>query len=156
VGSVLLMVLGALADIAQPWPFAFLIGYVLVGKAPPALVTAVLGDNTEFLIVAAVTGGFLLVFLVHGISVLSEWINTKLDLSIALAFRSKLFGHALDLSDIFTDEAAPGDFMYRINYEARSVGAMAVAIPPLAQSLITLVGYFAIALTLDPLLALAA
>ena len=153
-GSVLLTVAGALADLATPWPFALLIGYVLVGKPAPAIVTAVFGINAEVLIAAAVSGGFLLVFVVHGIAVLSEWVNTKLDLSIALDFRTKLFAHCLELSDCFTDEAAPGDFMYRINYEARSVGAMAVAVPPLVQSLLTLVGYFVIALTLDPLLAL--
>jgi ATP-binding cassette subfamily B protein/subfamily B ATP-binding cassette protein MsbA len=155
VGSVLLTLVGALTDLAGPWPFALLIGYVLVGKPPPAIITAVFGSHTEVLITAAVAGGFLLVFLAHGIAVLSEWINTKLDLSIALDFRTKLFAHVLDLSDFFFDEAAPGDYMYRINYEARSVGAMAVAIPPLAQSVITIVGYFLIALTLDPLLALA-
>ena len=152
-GSVVLLVAGALADLATPWPFALLIGYVLVGKLPPGPVTTVFGVNTDVLIVAAVSGGFLLVLLVHGIAVISEWVNTKLDLSIALDFRTRLFAHCLELSDCFTDEAAPGDFMYRINYEARSVGAMAVAVPPLAQSLITLVGYFVIALTLDPALA---
>jgi ATP-binding cassette subfamily B protein/subfamily B ATP-binding cassette protein MsbA len=153
---VLLTLGGALADLAQPWPFALLIGYVLVGKQPPPIVTSIFGSSTEVLIAATVTGGFLLVFVVHGIAVLSEWINTKLDLSIALDFRTKLFAHVLGLSDFFFDEAAPGDYMYRINYEARSVGAMAVAIPPLAQSVVTLLGYFVIALTLDPLLALAA
>jgi len=156
VESVLLTVVGALADLAQPWPFALLIGYVLVQKAPPPVVTAIFGANTEFLIGTAVSGGILLVLLAHGIAVLSEWVNTKLDLSIALDFRTKLFAHVLELSDFFFDEAAPGDYMYRINYEARSVGAMAVAIPPLAQSVLTLAGYFVIALTLDPLLALAA
>jgi ATP-binding cassette subfamily B protein/subfamily B ATP-binding cassette protein MsbA len=155
VGSVLLTVAGALADLAQPWPLALLIGYVLIRKPAPEIVTSVLGNNTEVLITAAVAGGFLLVFLAHGIAVLSEWINTKLDLSIALDFRTKLFAHVLELSDFFFDEAAPGDYMYRINYEARSVGSMAVAIPPLAQGVITLAGYFIIALTLDPLLALA-
>jgi ATP-binding cassette subfamily B protein/subfamily B ATP-binding cassette protein MsbA len=156
VGSVLLTVAGALADLASPWPFALLVGYVLVRQPPPALVTTIFGSNAGVLIVAAVTGGFLLVFIVHGIAVLSEWVNTKLDLSIALDFRSRLFAHCLRLSDLFTDESAPGDFMYRINYEARSVGAMAVALPPLAQSLITLVGYFVIALSLDRSLALLA
>jgi ATP-binding cassette subfamily B protein/subfamily B ATP-binding cassette protein MsbA len=155
-GSVGLLVAGALSDLASPWPFALLVGYVLVRKPLPEPVTLVFGANTETLIVAAVGGGFLLVFIAHGIGVLSNWVNTKLDLSIALDFRSTLFAHCLELSDCFTDEAAPGDFMYRINYEARSVGAMAVAIPPLAQSLITLAGYFVIALTLDPVLALLA
>jgi ABC-type multidrug transport system fused ATPase/permease subunit len=156
VGSLLLTVVGAMADLAAPWPFALLIGYVLVREPPPAPITAVFGVNTEPLIVAAVSAGFLLVFLVHGIAVLAEWTNTKLDLSISLDFRTRMFAHALELSDCFTDEAAPGDFMYRINYEARSVGAMAVAIPPLAQSVLTLLGYFLIALSLDPVLGLLA
>ncbi len=155
-GSIVLTVFGALADLASPWPFALLVGYVLVRKPPPAPISDIFGLNAGVLITAAVTGGFLLVFIVHGIAVLSEWINTRLDLSIALDFRSRLFAHCLELSDCFTDEAAPGDFMYRINYEARSVGAMAVAVPPLAQSLITLIGYFVIALSLDPVLALLA
>src|SRR5215469_15373266 len=155
-GSVFLTIAGALADLAAPWPFALLVGSILAGKPPPAIVTQLWGNSTEFLIAAAVLGGFLLVFIVHGIAVFSEWVNTKLDLSIALDFRTKLFAHVLGLSDFFFDEAAPGDYMYRINYEARSVGAMAVAMPPIAQSVLTLAGYFVIALTLDPLLALAA
>src|SRR5215471_6436198 len=96
VESVLLTVVGALADLAQPWPFALLIGYVLVQKAPPPVVTAIFGANTEFLIGTAVSGGILLVLLAHGIAVLSEWVNTKLDLSIALDFRTKLFAHVLE------------------------------------------------------------
>ncbi|HXA42101.1 MAG TPA: ATP-binding cassette domain-containing protein [Candidatus Solibacter sp.] len=152
--SITTTILGAVLTLAQPWPFALLIGYVLVHRAPPQIVGQLFGLNTEFLVAAAVAGGFLLVFLIHGIAVINEWVNTRLDLSIALDFRSDLFAHCQELTDCFTDEAAPGDFIYRINYEAYAVGAMAVSIPPLAQSLLTLLGFFVIALTLDPLLAL--
>jgi ABC-type multidrug transport system fused ATPase/permease subunit len=44
--------------------------------------------------------------------------------------------------------------MYRINFEAKAVGAMTVALPPFGQSLLTLIGMFIVALTLDPVLAL--
>ena len=54
----------------------------------------------------------------------------------------------------FHDETTTGDSMYRINFEAKAVGQMAVALPPLAQSVLTLIGMFVIACKIDLALAL--
>ena len=154
VAMIALMVVSALAALADPWPLALLVDDVLGTHAPPRFVAALAGRSQSHLIVFAVGAGFAVTLVIHAIAVLSEYVTTKLDQNVALEFRSDLYAHCQRLSQSFHDDTTTGDSMYRINFEAKAVGHMSVALPPLAQSVLTLVGMFGIAMTIDATLAL--
>jgi ATP-binding cassette subfamily B protein len=149
-----LMAVSAVAALADPWPLALLVDDVLGGHAPPGPVVMLAGRSQSHLILFAVVAGFVVTLVIHAISVVSEYVTTRLDQEVALDFRSDLFAHCQRLSQGFHDDRTTGDSMYRINFEAKAVGQMSVALPPLAQSVLTLIGMFVIALRIDPTLAL--
>ena len=58
------------------------------------------------------------------------------------------------LSLRFHDRKRTGQLMFQINNQAAAVGAITVALPPLLQSVVTLVGMFVIVSAIEPTLAL--
>jgi ATP-binding cassette, subfamily B, bacterial len=161
-GSVVLTIAAAVVALAEPWPLAFLIDGVLGGDdrhkshALPDFVTSHFGTKPSTLILVAVLAGLLLAVLINGIAVLTEYVNTKLSLRMILRFRSDLVENALHQSIAFHDARSMGDFIARINYESSSVGAITTALPPLAQSVLTLGGMAYITYRIDSELALLA
>src|SRR4030095_358024 len=79
-------------------------------------------------------------------TVLDHYVNTKIDQSMVLDFRSDLFQHAQSLSLSFHDRRRSGMLIYAINNQADAAARLVMAVPPLAQSILTLVGMFAILL----------
>jgi ATP-binding cassette, subfamily B, bacterial len=152
--SVICTLVSTVISLLEPWPLALLIDGILSNQRPPHFLTAVAGTSKSHLILAAVFAGFILTLLGQAVGVLGEYVNTKLDQRISLEFRSDLFSHCQRLSQAFHDHTTSGDFMYRINFEAKTAGELSVALPPLAQSMLTLVGMFVVALRIDWILAL--
>ena len=152
--SMLMTLVSAGFALLEPWPLAFLVDGVLGSGRPPGYVLAVAGPGKSALILFAVLAGFLLTFGGQALGVASEYVNTTMDQRISLDFRSDLFAHCQKLSQAFHDHTTSGDFMYRINVEAKTAGELSVALPPLLQSGLTLVGMFVVAYTIDPVLAL--
>jgi ABC-type multidrug transport system fused ATPase/permease subunit len=151
-----LTLVSALVALAEPWPLALLVDDVLGRSRPPRLVLSLVGTTRGHLILFAVMAGFVITGLVQVLGVLSEYITTKLDQNVAMDFRADLFAHCEQLSQGFHDDTTTGDSMYRINFEAKAVGEMSVAIPPLVQSVLTVVGMFVITYRIDAKLALLA
>ncbi|MDQ3951269.1 MAG: ABC transporter ATP-binding protein/permease [Gemmatimonadota bacterium] len=155
--AVLLILLSSAVGLLGPWPLKILVDHALGGvPAPPWLAEPLgpLARDRVGLLVFAVLAGFGLTVVDNVLNVLGEYVTTRLDQRMVLDFRSDLFEHAQRLSLSFHDQRRTGDFMARINFAAGSVGRITVALPPLAQSLITLVGMFWIAYNMDPTLAL--
>ena len=146
----------AVVALAEPWPLAFIIDTVLEDRQPPGWITAVVGEGRGSLIILAVGAMLLITLLAGGLSVVNEYVTTKVDQRMVLDFRSDLFQHAQRLSLAFHDDARTGMLMYRINNQADSVGRILVALPELGQSFLTLVGMLFIAYRIDPLLSLVA
>jgi ATP-binding cassette subfamily B protein len=155
--AVALILLGAAVGLLGPWPLKILVDHALGELPAPEWLSAPLGslaqDRVALLVVAALAG-LALTVVDNGINVVNNYVTTRLDQRMVLDFRSDLFEHAQRLSLTFHDQRRTGDFMARINYAAGSVGSITVAIPPLAQSAITLVGMFWIAYRMNPTLAL--
>jgi ATP-binding cassette subfamily B protein len=149
-----LTVLGAVLALAEPWPLALLIDGVLGSQRVPGYIAAVGGSSRSGLIVVAVVAGFVITLLAQVVGVANEYATTKLDQLVSFDFRSDLFAHCQKLSQGFHDQTTIGDSMYRINFEAKAVGQMSVALAPLAQSILTLVGMFLVACQIDLTLAL--
>jgi len=152
--TAVLTVLGAVLALAEPWPLALLIDGVLGSQHVPGYVAAVGGSSRSGLIVVAVVAGFVITLLAQVVGVANEYATTKLDQQVSFDFRSDLFAHCQQLSQGFHDQTTIGDSMYRINFEAKAVGQMSVALAPLAQSVLTLVGMFVVACEIDLQLAL--
>jgi ATP-binding cassette, subfamily B, bacterial len=156
VASLAIMASSALMALLSPWPLAILIDTVLGNKPLPALLGPLSNLDTGVLLVLAVAAGLVFTAAEHGLAVVDEYVNTKLDLSMVLDLRSDLFRHAQRLSTAYHDQRQTGMLMYQINNQAHAVGAVTVAIPPVLQSVLTLVGMFVVVYRIDPTLALLA
>ena len=155
VASLVMIGLTAFLSLLAPWPLAILVDSVLGGEELPSLLPSFFGslDQTALLI-ALVVGGLMLTVLANGITVLNEYVTTRLDQWMVLDLRSDLFRHVHRLSPSFYEGAQTGTLMYQINGLAGAVGAVVVALPPVLESVVTLSGMFYIAYRLDPTLAL--
>jgi ATP-binding cassette, subfamily B, bacterial len=152
--SVVLTAAGAGIALAEPWPLAFMVDSVLGHKGVPGLVKSVIGTNTYALLVFGALFGLVVTILAGALSVLAEFVNTKLEQRLVLDFRSDLFRHAQRLSLGYHDQTSTGQLMSQINYESEAAGTLLMSILPLAQSALTLAGMFVIAFTIDPIIAL--
>jgi ATP-binding cassette, subfamily B, bacterial len=156
-GSILLSAAAVVIGLADPWPLAFMVDSVLGGHRPPALVTRTIGSHDRYtLLVLAALAGLALVGLRNVMSVLHEYVNTKLHQWLVLDLRSDLFNHAQRLSVSYHDATPTGQLMSQVNYLPDQAGNLMIGLPPLVQSLLTLIGMFIIAIRLDPVLALLA
>lgn len=154
-GTILLVVAAAGIGLLAPWPLKIIIDTVLEERALPDILVPVLGDlDPRSLLVFAVLGGLGITLFQNAITVVHDYVTTKLDQRMVLDFRSDLFQHAQRLSLSFHDRSRTGQLMYRINNQATTLGKVAMTFPPLAESVITLVGMFWIAYRIDPQLAL--
>ncbi len=152
--ALFLILLGTIAALAVPWPMALLVDSVLTDQPLPDYVDRFLPDDRTTLIYVAVIGGLVVTLLTGVLTVLSNYVLTKLDQRMVLDFRSDLFGHVQRLSMDFHDNRRTGEFMANVNTRAASLGQIVVALPPLVQSALTLVGMFAITYRLNGQLAL--
>jgi ABC-type multidrug transport system fused ATPase/permease subunit len=154
VGSLSLVVGSSAATLLSPWPLAILIDTVLGNQPLPSLLGFLAGYSPGELILFAVLGGLFVTGLEHGLAVIDNYVNTKLDQSMVLGLRSDMFRHAHRLSLAWHDTKRTGMLMFQVNNQAAAVGSVTVAIPPLLQSIVTLFGMFFIVYTIQPSLAL--
>jgi len=153
--TVVLVGVSALAGLLTPWPLAILVDSVLGNKPLPAVLGSLFDSwSKTSLLVFAVLAGLIVTAIHHGVAVAQDYVSTKLEQRLALDFRSDLFQHLQRLSPAFHDSAQVGGLMFTFTQQADSIGRIALALPPLAQSVATLVGMFFIAYRIDPELAL--
>src|SRR3954452_11826947 len=96
--SFVVTILSALMALLQPWPLAFLLDSVLghdgQKKGVPHIVTSIFGTDTHNLILFAVLFGLAVALLTGLLSIVNEYVHTKLDASMVFDFRSDLFENA--------------------------------------------------------------
>jgi ABC-type multidrug transport system fused ATPase/permease subunit len=147
----------ALMSLVAPWPLKILFDSVLSSHPLPGFLVPVLGPvagDAVFLTVVVVLGGFALTAVGNGLKVLGSYVETRLSQNMVLDLRSDLFRHAQRLSLAYHDRKKSGTLIFAINFQANSAAGLVMAILPLAQSALTLVGMFWITYTIDPALAL--
>ena len=154
--SLSLVAAGSAMALLAPWPLAILIDTVLGNKPLPSLIGWLGGLGRYELLGVAVGTGLVFTALEHGLAVIDNYVNTKLDLKMVLTLRSDMFRHAHRLSLAWHDKTRTGGLMFQINNQASNVGAITVAVPPLLQSFVTLVGMFVVVYLIQPKLALLA
>ena len=156
-GSILATVLGVLVSLLTPWPLKVLVDYVLEkNPMPPWLlaVTGWVGADRVSLLFLAVFAGLAVVVLHNGLTVWQSYLNTKIEQRMILDFRSEMFQHAERLSLAYHDRSQTGAMMYVVNNQADAAAGVVMALQPLAQSALTLIGMLWIAFAIDPVLAL--
>jgi ATP-binding cassette subfamily B protein len=157
--SGLLIVFGAAFSLLTPWPVAILFDHVLGQKPfPPFLAFFLepLADNRGLLLMVVVAAGLLIAILQNAATVLHTYVNTKIDQSMVLDFRSDMMQHAQRLSLAFHDQRRTGKIIFAINNMGSEIARLLTVIPPLAESLLTLIGMFWIVALLDWQIALLA
>lgn len=143
-------------SLAQPWPLALLVDGVLSGQPLPGWVTSLLGTETGRLIGFAVSAGFLLTITNAAINVLDSYVQSRLEQSMVLDFRSDLFQHVQGLSLRYHEGVKQGGLMFAINMQASAMGEIILSLLPLVHAALTLVGMLYVAYRLEPTLALVA
>ena len=110
----------ALIGLATPWPLKILIDSALGEEPLPQVLERMLGPlatNRVGLIGVVVAAELAIGFLLQGFGVVGSYVNTKLDLSMTLDFRTVMFRHTQRLSLAFHDRRKSGMALYRINYQ---------------------------------------
>src|SRR5918992_113353 len=152
-----LTLLAALFSLLLPWPLAIMFDSVLGGRPLPAILAPLLGSLDRIALLVLLAVGAVILTAAQGVfGILEEYFSTKVEQHMVLEFRSDLFRHAQRLSFAYHDQRLTGNFIAQINLQASGAGALVVAIPPILQSVATLVGMLVIALTIDVTLTLLA
>ena len=157
--SGVVIVLTSLVGLLAPWPLQIVIDHILGEQPlPPALAELVgpLAAKPVALMVIAVVAGLVITLIVNALTVLNAYLNTAVEQSMVLDFRSDLFQHAQKLSLAFHDQRRSGGLIFAINSQADAAARLVMVVPPLAQSTITLVGMLWIVFRIDMWLALLA
>ncbi len=150
-------VLDAGANLLAPWPLQILLDNV-IGQRPLAPLLAqplgALAHDRLHLLLFAVAGGLCVTLLASGLNVLANYVNTKMEQHIVLDFRADLFAHTQRLGVAYHDSRNTGLLMLTINTEADAAGGLIMALQPIAQSALTLIGMFWVSFQIDHELAL--
>jgi ATP-binding cassette subfamily B protein len=156
IAVVALTVLTAVFGLAEPWPLAVILNEVLQDQQTGGIIRAVFGpDPTVWVIlVTMVVARFLITAVGNAFTVLNHYLGSKMEQNMVLDLRSDLFAHVQRLSLTFHDERRTGALMSQINNQAAAVGNIVMVVPPIAESLLTLVGMLVIATLIDWQLAL--
>jgi ABC-type multidrug transport system fused ATPase/permease subunit len=155
VSIAVIVVVGSLLGLLVPWPLQFLVDYVLGQKPLPHALDRFFGGHSRFaLLLVAVGAGLVLTLIENVLGIISNYVTTRLDQHMVLDFRADLLQHAQRLSLGFHDQKSSGPLVYAINFQSNAAAGIVLALPPLAQSVITLVGMFTIVCVIDWKLAL--
>ncbi len=151
-GAGVLAVFAALADLARPWPLAFVLDYIVLGHTGAFAL-----ETRELLILAAIGGLVLAIALVSALSenFSSLWLQRAGE-RISHEMRVNVYDRLQRLSLRFHERRQKGDLVTRVTGDANAVGDMfATSLGTLVQATVLLVGMLVVTFILDPLLALA-
>ena len=121
------------------------------GTDPPGVLQPLFGDNPDpYRLLFFIVGfGFLISTASHGVRVIGDYVNAKIEQNIILDLRSDLFNHVTQLSLTYHDERHTGMLMGLINMQASSLGAIVMSFPPIFEGVLMLIGMLTIALLID-------
>jgi ATP-binding cassette subfamily B protein len=157
--AVFLVLLGAGFSLLTPWPLQILIDHVFDRKPFPPFLGFFLNpiaDQRLLLLVVVTSATLLITLLQNAVTVLNEYVMTKVDQSMVLDFRSDMMQHAQRLSLAFHDQRRTGKIIFAINNLGGDIARLLIVIPKLGESILTLIGMFWIVAIMDYQIALVA
>lgn len=155
--SLVLTLLASGVGLLAPWPLSFLVDSVLGNRPTPHFLTAIFGSwvsNRHALVIVAVIAGLLATLLGDTVSVLNNYISTKLEQYMTLDVRSDLFQHAQRLSIAYHDQKRSGMVIYIISSLGSAAVSLLMKVPYLMKNFATLIGMFCVSYSFDSKLAL--
>jgi ATP-binding cassette, subfamily B, bacterial len=146
-----LTILAALFGLAEPWPLAIILSDVLQQQKTSGVIEFLFGSEPTVwvILVTMVLARFLITAVGNGFTVLNHYLGSKMEQNMVLDLRSDLFAHTQRLSLTFHDERQTGALMSQINTQAAAVGNIVMVVPPIVESILTLVGMLVIATLID-------
>ena len=119
--------------------------------APPWALQELFGDQPDpYRLLVFMAGlGFMIAVVSHGVRVINDYVNAKVEQNMVMDLRSDMFDHVSKLSLTFHDEKHTGMLMSLINMQAAAIGSIVMAFPPMFESLLMLIGMLTIALLID-------
>ncbi len=108
--SLFFTVFSSIIALAEPWPLAFVIDSVLGDHPPKGPLQDWFGANPDpyRLLIFIVICGFMLAVLIHGMRVINDYVNAKIEQNMVLDLRGNLFAHCESLSLTFHDARQTG------------------------------------------------
>jgi ABC-type multidrug transport system fused ATPase/permease subunit len=155
--TVAITVLVSLLALLAPWPLKILFDNVIGDHPLPAILEPFLGpilDEKMVLLAVVVAAGFGITLVSNALSVLNSYVETALEQGMILNFRSDLFQHAQRLSMAYHDRRRSGALIFAINFQADAAAGLVMAVQPLAQSALTLIGMFWLTYSINGTLAI--
>jgi len=149
--SIGLSVVVSIVSLAEPWPFAIVIDSVLGTRTPPGALQPLFGKHPDpYRLLVFIAGlGFMIAIVSHGVRVINDYVNAKVEQNMVMDLRSDMFDHVSKLSLTFHDEKHTGMLMSLINMQAAAIGGIVMAFPPMFESVLMLIGMLTIALLID-------
>jgi ABC-type multidrug transport system fused ATPase/permease subunit len=146
-----LLLIGAAVELAEPWPWAIMLDNVFDKLPLPWWLARFFNPQNGLMpLLVAVVAAQLLIALAHNLlSVISNYVDTKLEQWMVLDFRSDLFQHAQRLSLAFHDRRRSGMLIYVINSQGEAAANLVMSVPAMLYSVLTLVGMFWIIFRMD-------
>lgn len=150
--TVIFAVLSSLIVLATPWPLKILVDNVLGGQQ--VNLPFGIGDHTYHLLALVAIAGLTLTLAENLISVLSNYVQTRLMQQLTLDFRGEMFQHAQRLSLSFHDRKRSGMVVYALYMHGDAIALLLDTLLPLAQAAIVITGMLWITIRIDLVLGL--
>jgi ATP-binding cassette subfamily B protein len=152
--SIVLIFLSSAVGLLGPWPFKILIDNVLRQEPLPDFLAAMLGPladpaNRIGLLAAVAIASLIIPVMQHALTLIDNYVNTKLELSMVRDFRSDLLKHVQRLSLSHHDQKRSGMLIYVISSQGDAVARLIMTVPALAHSFLMLAGMLLISFWLD-------
>ena len=155
--SAVLLLLETAASLAQPWPLAITLDYVIRDGDLPGLVPGFLEEQTSLLLAGT---AFLLVFITaasRSIAAFRRYLLTKLGQETVFDMRDALYRKVHDLGLDYHGGRRTGDTITRVTSDVKEVRTLLVdSIVEIGSSVLILVGMLVIMLGISPQLTLLA
>jgi ATP-binding cassette, subfamily B, bacterial len=157
--SIALIFMSSAVGLLAPWPFKLLIDNVLDKEPFPDFLTKATGSlldpaNRVSLLAVIAVASLIIPVMQHALTLVDNYVNTKLELSMVRDFRSDLLRHVQRLSLTHHDQKRSGMLIYVINSQGDAVARLIMTVPALAHSFLMLAGMLLIAWWLDSWLAI--
>jgi len=160
-GLLLLQIVAAPLKLLMPVPLKIVVDNVLGSQPVPGVLRAMLPSaavaSTTGLLIFAVVLLVTVTALIY-LQSLALWVaQTYTAQKLVLSFRAKLFHHVQRLSLSYHDTRGSTDSTYRIQYDAEAIQKVALGgVIPFVTACVTILGFLAVMIVIDPVLALVA
>lgn len=155
----IILIIGAILELLQPWPIKWLVDYVFGSQTPPAWLAKTLSPLANHDAAGGITmvcvSILILALLVRFVSMFGHFYLMRAGSQIVQELRCQASAHVHRQSLAYHDKTKVGESLYRIAYDAQAAQTLLNgAVVPAVTSSIILIGAVVIMIRINPLLTL--